>query len=209
MGRRVLSPNGVGAEGSTLAKDKIVEDVALEMAEGKWRPFKSVRELAARTGVSLSQAQRYAAEATRILRMSWGQDEAKVAVLERIAQIGRAAEERTEQAAVYNTASESIEIVELSKPDHRTALAAAKHLADMLGMSGVNGEVVVRYQHMTDAELWREAQRLMAKVGGSNDGIETSGEEVSDAERLEAERAERAEQAALDRLDAEDASRGR
>jgi hypothetical protein len=198
MGRRPLNPNGIGAEGSTLQKDKLVEAVALEMAEGTWRPFKSVRELAARLGVSLSQAQKYSAEATRLLRLSWGQDEAKVAVLERIAQIGRAAEERTEEALDATGG-----IHTLRKPDHRTALAAAKHLADCLGLSGSNSEVVVRYQQMSDSELLREVQRFAQLQGKNHDGsiIEISGEEVSGSEPDGGETSDE-DQAALDRLGA-------
>lgn len=173
MGRRPLKPGG-GAEGSTLQKDKIVEAVAMEMAAGEWRPFRSVRELAARLGVSLSQAERYSAEATRLLRLSWGQDEAKVAVLERIARIGKAAEERTEEALDMSGA-----IHTLRKPDHRTALAAAKHLADCLGLSGANSEVVIRYQQMSDSDLLNEVHRL-AQLEGKKNGrsIEVDGEEI-------------------------------
>lgn len=204
MGRRPLNPNGTGAEGSTLQKDKIVESIALEMAEGTWRPFRSVRELAARLGISLPNAQRYCAEATRLLRLSWGQDEAKVAVLERIAQIGRAAETRTEEALDAEGG-----VHELRKPDHRTALQAAKHLADILGLSGANSEVVVRYQQMSDSELWRETEKFVAQLQGKNpinDGIETSGEAVPEGtgDELEPE-----DQAALDRLGAEGQRRQR
>ncbi|HYQ30402.1 MAG TPA: hypothetical protein VER04_24400 [Polyangiaceae bacterium] len=194
MGRRPLTPNGSGAEGSTLVKDKLIEAIALEMAEGTWRPFKSVRELAARQGISLTNAQRYCAEATRLLRLSWGQDEAKVAVLERIAQIGRAAETRTEEAL-----DATGQVHELRKPDHRTALQAAKHLADILGLSGANSEVVVRYQQMSDLELMKETTRFIARLqeGNTHDGIETSGEAVPEGtgDELEPE-----DQAALDRL---------
>jgi hypothetical protein len=178
MGRRTPKPGGA-AEGSTLQKDQIVEAVALQMSEGNWRPYRSVRELAARHNMSLASAQRYASEATRLLRLSWGQDEAKVAVLERIAHIGREAMEREEEAGVFNTETKSVEVVALKKPDHRTALAAMKHLADMLGMSGTNSEVVVRYQQMSDSDLWREAQRFVAQLTGkTHDGIETSGETI-------------------------------
>jgi hypothetical protein len=191
VGRRPKLPNGIGAEGSTLQKDKIVEAIALEMAEGTWRPFKSVRELALRTGVSLSNAQKYSAEASRLLRLSWGQEEAKVAVLERIAQIGRAAETRTEEALDGDGC-----VHELRKPDHRTALQAAKHLADILGLSGANSEVVIRYQQMSDSDLWREAQRFVAQLRGNtnDDGIETTGEEIPELPDAGED------QAALDRL---------
>lgn len=187
MGRRVGKPGGAGAEGSTLQKDRIIEAVALQMSEGTWRPLHSVRELAARTGCSLHNAQRYAAEATRLLRLSWGQDEAKVAVIERIAQIGRLALEREEDALDATGAIHS-----LRKPDHRTALASAKHLADILGLSGANSEVVVRYQQMTDSELWNEAQSFVAQLQGKTDGrsdpdqteeVETSGEAVPEPAR--------------------------
>jgi len=161
------------------------------MAEGTWRPFKSVRELALRTGVSLSNAQKYCAEASRLLRLSWGQEEAKVAVLERIAQIGRAAETRTEEAL-----DALGEVHVLSKPDHRTALNAAKHMADILGLSGANSEVVIRYQQMSDSDLWREAQRFVAQLRGNtnDDGIETTGEEIPELPDSSED------QAALDRL---------
>jgi hypothetical protein len=196
MGRRPLRPGGGAAEGSTLQKDKIVEDIALSMSSGEWHPHRSVREFAARLGMSLSNAQRYAADATRLLRMSWGQDEAKVAVIERIAMIGRAAENRTEGALDAKG-----EVHELRKPDHRTALQAAKHLADMLGMSGTNNEVVVRYQQMSDADLWREVQSFAARLQGkTHDGIETSGEEIPD-EGGDERRAR--DEAALDGIDAE------
>jgi len=198
---------GIGAEGSSLLKDKIVEKIALEMAEGNWRPWTSVRELAARLGVGLSQSQKYAAEATRLLRLSWGQDEAKVAVLERIARLGRASEERTEEVGAFNPETGKIEIVTLRKPDLRSALAAAKHLADCLGMSGEKAEVIVRYQQMSDVELLREVSRF-AQLKGSTDAriIEIDGEEIPepgpDADGFNEE------QAALARLDAEDAGRG-
>lgn len=185
-----MKPGGVGAEGSTLQKDKIVESIALDMSSGNWHPFKSVRELAVRTGVSLSNAQKYCAEASRLLRLSWGQEEAKVAVLERIAFLGRDALDRTEEALDADGCVHT-----LRKPDHKTALNAAKHLADILGLSGANSEVVVRYQQMSDSDLWREAQRFVAQLRGmTNDGIETTGEEIPELPD--------ADQAALDRLDA-------
>jgi hypothetical protein len=153
-----------------------------------------VRELAARLGVSLSQAQKYAAEATRLLRLSWGQDEAKVAVLERISFIGSDALARTEEAL-----DATGEVHTLRKPDHRTALAAAKHLADCLGLSGSNSEVVVRYQQMSDSELLREVQRFAQLQGKPNDRIiEIDGEEVPEPSELDSDE----EQAALDRLGA-------
>lgn len=196
MGRRPLSPTGLGAEGSTLQKDKLIEQVALDMAAGKWHPFRSVRELAARLGVSLSNAQKYSAEATRLLRLSWGQDEAKLAVIERINHIGDDALKRTEEALDATGGVHT-----LHKPDHRTALAAAKHLADILGLSGANSEVVIRYQQMSDSDLWLEAQRFAAQLQGkTHEQFETSGEAVPEP----AEPADDWEDAAaLDRIDAD------
>jgi len=194
-----MKPGGVGAEGSTLQKDKIIESIALEMSAGKWHPFRSVRELARRTGVSLSNAQKYCAEASRLLRIGWGQDEAKVAVIERISFLGQDALDRIEEMGVFNTETKCVEVVQLRKPDHRTALNAAKHLADILGLSGANSEVVVRYQQMSDSDLWREAQRFVAQLRGQthDDGIETTGEEIP-----ELPESTDADQAALDRLGA-------
>lgn len=203
VGRRPLRPDGRGAEGSTLQKDKIVEQVALEISDGTWQPYKSVRLLAARLGVSLAQAQRYAAEATRLLRMSWGQDEAKVAVLERIAQLGRSALERKEEVLDM---SGNVHL--LKKPDHRTALAAAKHLADCLGLSGSNSEVVVRYQQMSDSELLREVRQLALQQKNDPYGtIEAIGQEIPITEPADPEPSPDPDATALARIDAEDASR--
>jgi len=187
------------AEGSALQKDKIVEAIAMEMAEGLWRPFRSVRELAARLDCSLTHAQKCAAEASRLLRMSWGQDEAKLAVLERIARIGRDAEERTEEALDM-----AGQVHTLRKPDHRTALAAAKHLADCLGLSGTNSEVVIRYQQMSDADLLNEVHRLSQSAGANSNArvIEIDGQEIPEPGREPGS-------LALDRVDPEDAWRGR
>lgn len=187
---------GVGCEGSTLVKDKIVERVAFSMADGTWHPFRSVRALAAELGITLGVAQKYSAEASRLLRLSWGGEEAKAAVLERIAQIGRAAESRTEEAGVFNAETKCVEVVELKKPDMRTALGAAKHLADMLGLSGTNSEIVIRYQQMSDGDLYREVQRFAQQLTGkssNNDGIETTGESIDEPDE---------DQAALDRIGA-------
>lgn len=205
VGRRPLRPDGTGAEGSTLQKDKIVEQVALQIAEGTWQPYKSVRELAAKLGVSLHAAQGYASEATRLLRMSWGQDDAKVAVLERIAQLGRSALERTEEVLDM-----SGNVHTLKKPDHRTALAAAKHLADCLGLSGSNSEVVVRYQQMSDSELLREVKELALQQKGNPHGIiEAIGQEVSEPEPapIRPNPTPGPDAATLARINAEDASR--
>lgn len=180
MGRRGLKPGAGGAEGSTLAKDKIIEAIAYRMSAGDWAPFRSVRELAASHCLTLENAQKYTAEASRLLRLSWGGEEAKMAVLERIAQVGRAAERRTEEVVDAKG-----NVVMVSKPDHRTALTALKHLADILGLCGSNSEIVVRYQQMSDSDLAREATRFLAELTGESNGrsnsYETSGEEVPQA----------------------------
>jgi len=180
-----------------LQKDKIVEAIAFEMSEGKWRPYRSVRETAARYGVALSQAQKYAAEATRLLRMSWGQEEAKVAVLERIVQIGRASEERTEEVLDMKG-----KVRTLRKPDMATAGKMAVVVAGILGLTGTNSEVVVRYQQMSDSDLAREASRFLAQLPGAKNGSgshETTGEEIPDAELEPSDEA--ADELALAKLD--------
>jgi len=177
VGRRPLKPDGPGAQGSTLVKDKIIEAIAFEMSEGNWRPYRSVRELAAKYGITLGNAQKWASEATRLLRLSWGQEEAKLAVLERIAQIGRAAETRTEEVV-----DPKGNVVTVRKPDMATAGKMAVTVAGILGLTGPNSEVVVRYQQMSDADLAREASRFLAQLpGAANNGsrsVETEGEEI-------------------------------
>lgn len=201
MGRRALKPDAGAGQGSTLQKDKFIEAIALSMAEGKWEPFRSVRELAARERISLGNAQAYAAEASRLLRISWGGEDAKLAVLERIRNIGKAAEERTEE--VLDAGGE---VRTLRKPDYRTALRSAETLASILGLQGSNAEVVIRYQNMSDAELYAEAQRLL---GTGKEVIDVQAEEPQPEQRREqrSERAERREPAAaratLDRIAAQ------
>lgn len=200
MGRRPLNPNGEGAQGSTLQKDKLIEQIAFEMAEGNWRPYRSVREVAVRYGITLGNAQKWAAEATRLLRLSWGQDEAKVAVLERIAQIGRAAEARTEEIVDAKG-----ELHTVRKPDMATAGKMAIGLANILGLSGANSEVVIRLQTMSDTDLALEATRFLARLTegkGNGNYIEIEGEEVPDAEHGEPDAGDTDEDsAALRRLE--------
>jgi hypothetical protein len=197
--RRQPKPDTTPAENTALGKDAEIQKIAMAMASGDWRPYRSVREYAEKNNMSLASAEKYAGEATRLLRMSWGQDEAKVAVLERISFIGRDALSRREDAVTA-----SGEVVSLAKPDHRTAFAAAKSLADYMGLGGTNAEVVIRYQSMTDSELWKETQKFAEKLTQGLQAHETSGIEVANTELADDD-----ESAALHRLDAASTRPGR
>jgi len=208
--RRKLRPDDGGAQGSALQKDKIIESIALEITQGTWRPFRSVRELAARLDIPLSRAMHYAGEATRLLRMAWGGEEAKAAILERIAEIGIASETRTEEVVDMKG-----NIRTVRRPDMRSALAAAQTVANALGLTGSNSEVVIRYQQMTDSDLLREVQRLSLLESKKPDArtIESDGQEVSPEPNPGRELAKRLSPNrgpfAMDSVDPKDAGGGR
>lgn len=175
-----------------LQADRIVEDIAMQMSKGQWIPHRSVRELALSLNMSIQSAERYAAMAARVLRLSWGREDAQVAVLEGIASIARDAKERTEEVI-----DSEGNVRALRKPDFKAALAALNSLKETLGMAAQRAEVVVRYQQMTDAELLSEVSRLALKEKEQGNGaIEIDGIEIGGAHAD-----------ALDRIDTE-ATRG-
>ncbi len=154
MGRRSKKNPDAGAQGSTRQKDEILRVIADQMAAGTWRPYRGVRDLALRFDMPLSNAQHYVAEASRLVRLSWGGEEAKAAVIERIQQIGTAAEFRTEEVALQDGT-----VVQVRKPDFRSALRAAETLATITGLTGATADVIIKFQQMSDHELWLEAER--------------------------------------------------
>lgn len=173
MGRKPKLPTGKAAEGTVLQTDRLIEAVANEMTNGKWLPYRSVRQFAIEQGISLGHAQRYAAAASRLVRMSWNSDEAKVALIERISRLGHASETRTEEVVDSQGC-----VHEVRKPDMRSALRAAEWLGNVLGISGTNSELVVRVQSMSDGELFSEMQRFIEEMRKTNDSIESIGHEL-------------------------------
>lgn len=154
--------------------------IANQMAAGNWRPYRGVRDLALQFDMPLHSAQHYVAEASRLIRLSWGGEEAKAAVIERIQQIGTAAEFRTEEVALQDGT-----VVQVRKPDFRSALRAAETLATITGLMGATADVIIKFQQMSDHELWLEAERFgkqlnlqgkptYATSGESIEGIEPS-----------------------------------
>lgn len=173
MGRRQIRHPDSAAGGSTRQKDEILKTIVDKMISGQWLPYRSVRELALSHDMEMANAEKYVCEASRLIRLSWGGEEAKAAIIERIAQIGRAAEFRTEEAIKMDG-----EIVSVRKPDHRTALRAAETLASIVGLTGPTADVIIRLQQMSDGELWAEAERFGRDLTthGVKRHVETTGQ---------------------------------
>jgi hypothetical protein len=144
------------------AKDVVIGTICLDMAAGTWHPYKGRMELMTTHGLSRVSADRYVAEATRILRLSWGGEDAKAAVLERIASIGHGALERTEEVV-----DSKGQIHTVRKPDHRTALGSARALAEILGM-GTQATITMKYSNLSDAELYLETQKFVAQLASKH-----------------------------------------
>lgn len=174
MGRRSKrNPDG-GAQGSTRQKDEILKVIAAKMASGTWRPYRGVRDLALQFDMPLHNAQVYVAEASRLIRLSWGGEEAKAAVIERIQQIGTAAEFRTEEVALQDGT-----VVQVRKPDFRAALRAAETLATITGLTGATADVIIKFQQMSDHELWLEAERYGKQLNlQEKPHVTTTGEDL-------------------------------
>ena len=198
MGRTSKRNPESAAQGSTRQKDEILKTIADKMAAGTWRPYRGVRELALQFDMTLSNAQAYVAEASRLVRLSWGGEEAKAAVIERIQQIGSAAEMRTEEIALQDGS-----VVQVRKPDYRSALRAAETLATIVGLTGATADVVIKFQQMSDQELWIEAERFGKQLKQKEQSVihvTTTGEAIGpgvDPEATESDPA--AEDAAIHR----------
>lgn len=146
------------------------------MTSGTWIRFRSVRELALRYDMQLENAEKYAAEAARIIRLSHLDEEGKALILERIRQLGILAEFRTEEALTIDG-----DIVQLRKPDLRTSMDSAKTLASIVGLIGPNTDIVIRLQQMPDAELWAEAERYGRELTEGKKIHETTGQTIETA----------------------------
>lgn len=141
---------------TVAAKDQTIRDIALEMSTGSWHQYRSVVEWAARTGLSEATLANYSKEASRLLRLAWSDDGSRVAVMERIQQLGRDAVNRTEEVV-----DREGKVVTLRKPDFKSAVHAAEVVASILGMTRQQHELRVTYERMSDEQLWAEAEKFL------------------------------------------------
>jgi hypothetical protein len=198
VGRAPKHNPEAGAQGSTRQKDEILKTIAKQMAAGTWRPYHGVRALALQYDMPLASAQQYVADASRLVRLSWGGEEAKAAIIERIQQIGTGAEFRTEEVALQDGT-----VVQVRKPDYRSALRAAETLAAITGLTGATADVVIKFQQMSDHELWLEAERYGKQLNlqGKRVHVTTTGESIEPSRDPDPDAAPGASTAEADALD--------
>lgn len=126
-----------------------VELICDWMARGRYEKGKTHRELAGVWGCDVRTVKNYAAEARRMLArelLSRSRDELLAELLVRVSFIGQDALERREEVALQSGA-----VVEVKRPDHRTALRAAEATGELLGLK------VQRHHHThSAAELTTE-----------------------------------------------------
>jgi hypothetical protein len=146
------------------------------MVTGEYVRGRSDKALADLWEVDLTTVHRYSAEANRILTrelISKSREELLAELVNRIANIGQNALERTEEVALQSGA-----VVEVRRPDHRTALRAAEAAGELLGLK------VQRHHHTVQAsELTTEqiiAQLAAQGVRVELPAVETTGEPVEE-----------------------------
>ena len=149
-----------------------VEVILQWMVRGWYQPASYVH-LAKVWGVSERHASQYAAEARRVLSrelLSKSRDELLAELLARIAFLGGESRNRTEEALTMKG-----DVVELRRPDLRSALRAAEVQGELLGLK------VQRHHHTVQAtELTTDQiiEQLRAQGVRVELPVLTSGEEV-------------------------------
>ncbi|MEI9950811.1 MAG: hypothetical protein WDO74_17980 [Pseudomonadota bacterium] len=147
--------------GSVAAKDGNIKEIAHIMATGVWHPHKSVVEYAKTAGLQEVTVKEYAAEAARLLRLAWTDETARVAILEKIYQVGNDAANRTEEVIDKDGCVRTVR-----RPDYKTQVTALNSVAAILGMNRQQIDVNHNYEGMTDAQLFEAAKRHMKSSTG-------------------------------------------
>lgn len=141
---------------AVAGKDFHVREIALEMSKGTWHQYRSAVEWAAKHGLAESTVADYAKDASRLLRLGWSDEGARVLVMERISQLGQDAVLRREEYV-----GKDGQVRSLLKPDFKSAVHAAEVLASILGMTRHTQELRVTYERMSDEQLMAEAVKFL------------------------------------------------
>ncbi len=129
------------------------------MAQLKWQSGCTDRELAALWGVARSTVWGYSTQASRLVKLQLGDpEEIRARVALEIAAVGRAAQERTEETVTVQG-----DVVELRKPDLRTALSALCEIRNTLAPVPKVHEVTHSYAEKDLDELLAIAARELAE----------------------------------------------
>jgi hypothetical protein len=147
-----------------------IQQIMQAMAELRWRGRSSQEEFAARFGISAKRLEVLSAEASRRLKATWDHEHLREILITRMATIGQAALERTEEVV-----DKDGRVHEVKRPDHRSALNAVCAIRDTLGLTVQKHEVTHRYEQMDDRELALEAARWLSEHSAP---VLTDGEDV-------------------------------
>lgn len=151
------------------------------MARGLYQPG-SADDLAPVWSVTPEAVRKYAAEARRMLAReltSKSRDELLAELLSRISFLGEEARNRTEEVAL-----QSGQVVEVRRPDHRTALRAAEATGELLGLKVQRHQHTITAGELTTDQIVEQLQQHGVRV--ELPALEASGEEVP-AEPAESE----------------------
>lgn len=160
-----------------------VELICAWMAKGWYQPG-DWKPLARVWGVSESAVGTYAAEARRMLArelLAKSRDELLAELLARISFLGQDSLERTEEVALQSGA-----VVEVRRPDHRTALRAAEATGELLGLKVQRHHHVVTAGEMTTEQIIEQLRaqgvRVELPVLTSGETVEEHGDEKAKKE---------------------------
>ncbi len=171
---------------SQAQKQQLVAAVTLEqrvdlitawMARGWYQPGDGPG-LARAWNISESMVSRYASEARRMLSrelLSKSRDELLAELLARISYLGQDSLTRTEEVVTVKG-----EVVEVRRPDHRTALRAAEATGELLGLKIQRHHHTVQASELTTEQIIEQLQKQGVEV--RLPALETTAEEVAETE---------------------------
>ncbi len=153
-----------------------VELICSWMARGWYQPGDGPG-LARFWEVSETSVARYAAEARRMLArelLSKSRDELLAELLARISYLGQDALTRTEEVALQNG-----QVLEVRRPDHRTALRAAEATGELLGLRVQRHHHVISAGDLTEAQIIEQLRAQGVEVKLPTAQLTTTAEEAT------------------------------
>lgn len=174
---RELSPELLAEAARATDKTLRIELIHDWMLRGVYLKGRTDKALAEAWGCARSTVWSYSAESVRLLRRDLSEqsrEELLASLLAKVSAIGQSALERTEEVV-----SVKGDVVEVRRPDHRTALRAAEATGELLGLK------VQRHEHRVMAEQMTTEQIIeQLKAHGVQVALPitttTTGEEVAE-----------------------------
>jgi hypothetical protein len=175
---RELSPDLHREAASAVEVSARIELIHDWMLRGTYLKGRTDKALTKVWGVARSTVWGYSAHAVRLLRKELTErtrEELLAELLARVSAIGQDALERTEEVVTV-----AGEVVEVRRPDHRTALRAVEATGELLGLKVQRHEHRVMAEQMTTEQIIEQLKAHGVQV--ALPATDTTGETIADKE---------------------------